>query len=337
MSLTESADPMPVSHYALSRYFPQLTPARLAARAHRYYRITSYRVAAAKILKTVPLQHGTVPVCVLSMVQQRDVRAYLVAIKSFAQFICREPIVVVCDPSMTQQDRQVLRTHIPHVELRDAAEFLHAGIPVGGTWERLHAISHYAQTCYVVQLEADTITLRHPSVVNECIVQGTAFVIGEEQQQAVMSLAATPTRSHHQHPNHRHVQCVFEAKMAMSTLPAASYYVRGCSGFTGFPQSSTMQAGLLVFAKALFDAIGERWSDWGTEQVASNYLVANLTGLSILSYPDYGVPIAMAIEPTFVHFIGSQRYGTTQYADATAMTIRKLRDQASGKSLAVVM
>jgi hypothetical protein len=113
-------------------------------RIRRDYFRWQYQKVACKILDTRPLKRGELPFTLLSMVHQRDVHSYLVAVKSFTHFLNPTRIVVVCDPSLDDNDRAVLKHHLPHVELREAHEFTHPDIPRGGTWERLFAISSYA-------------------------------------------------------------------------------------------------------------------------------------------------------------------------------------------------
>ena len=70
---------------------------------------------------------------------------------------------------------------------------------------------------------------------------------------------------------------------------------------------------------------GTRWDEWGTEQVASNYLVANLPGTLVLPFPDYGTPDRIASRPRFLHFIGSQRFTTGCYARTARAVIGEIR------------
>ena len=121
-----------------------------------YFRLLHSRVTRG-VLGTVPLCAGTMPFILLSMVQKRDVLSYLVAVKSFAAFANPQRVIVICDPSIDAKDREVLKQHVPHMELRAADEFVHPEIPRGGTWERLLAICSYAKENYIVQLDAEAL------------------------------------------------------------------------------------------------------------------------------------------------------------------------------------
>ncbi len=88
-----------------------------------------------------------------------------------------------------RRDRKILQTHVPHIELRHADEFTHPDIPRGGCWERLCAISHYTKGNYVVQLDADTLTIGSIDNVVNAIANKAGFVLGEEPSQCLLSLA----------------------------------------------------------------------------------------------------------------------------------------------------
>jgi hypothetical protein len=234
-------------------------------------------------------------------------------------------VVVVCDPSIDAKDKEVLRQHVPHIELRAADEFVHPEIPRGGTWERLLAICSYARENYVIQLDADTVTVGVPSEVLQAIANQSGFVLGEEARQPLLTLETTSANAKADEWGQLHIQGYSEACMAEVGLPASAMYVRGCSGFTGFPPSTVMQGQLLQFSSRMSGKIGKaRWASWGTEQVTSNYLVANAAGTQVLSYPDYGTPDTMNEDTVFIHFIGSMRFANNQYEKTSRKVIERL-------------
>lgn len=289
-----------------------------------YFRWQHDRVVRA-VLKTPALRVGELPFLLLSMVQKRDVLAYLVALKSFTTFANPARVVVVCDPSIDARDREVLRQHVPHIELHEADEFVHPEIPRGGTWERLLAICSYARENYVVQLDADTVTVGAPKAVLDAIENQTGFVLGEESRQSLLTLAQTTANAKADIFGQRHIQGFSEACMAEVGLPQEAMYVRGCSGFTGFPPSAGMLERLVQFSRAMSRTIGmPRWSSWGTEQVTSNYLVANAVGTQVLPYPAYGTPDAMKEDTVFIHFIGSMRFTNNKYEETSRTVIKRM-------------
>jgi len=292
-------------------------------RLRRDYFRWLHRQAIRDVLDTPPLKPGSMRFILLSMVQKRDVLSYLVALKSFVRFANPQRIVVVCDPSIDEKDRRVLRRHAPHIELRSADEFTHPDIPRGGTWERLLAICNYTKDSYVVQLDADTVTVDTPVEVIQAIEHQAGFVLGEEADQSLLTLAKTSENARADEWGQSHVQGFSEACMAEVGLPAASRYVRGCSGFTGFPPSASMLDELLRFSRSMSAKIGmARWASWGTEQVTSNYLVANAAGTRVLPYPRYGTPDAMNEKTAFLHFIGSMRFVNNKYEKTSREVIQ---------------
>lgn len=297
---------------------------RVIQRLKRDYFRAQYQKAARDILATRPLERGDLPFTLLSMVHQRDVHSYLVAVKSFTHFLNPRGVVVVCDPSITRDDRALLQHHLPHAVLRDAQEFTHSDIPRGGTWERLYAISEYAQDSYVIQLDADTLTVQPIPEVRDAILAGTGFVIGEMPDTPIRSLAAARENALPWMRPGAHIQGIAETEMANVGLPADARYIRGCSGFTGFPQSSTMRIAMTDFSRRMTDKLGTDWKRWGTEQVTSNYLVSNAPGTQPLPFPKYGTPDCATADTAFFHFIGSMRFINSKYEATSRQAIRLL-------------
>ena len=295
---------------------------RIIQRVKRDYFKSRHHKVALKVMATTPAVRGDLPFMLLSMVHTRDVYVYLVAVKSFIHFINPERIVVVCDPSITDADRAVLKEQVPHIELRRADEFTHPDIPRGGTWERLFAISEYVRDNYVIQLDADTLTVRPIPEVLEAIRNQTGFVLGEMPDTPIRTLpAARENALPWMHPG-AHIQGVAETEMVLVGLPENALYIRGCSGFSGFPRSATMRETMLDFSRRMGGKFGARWSEWGTEQVTSNYVASNMPGTRALPYPKYATPDEATAETAFFHFIGSMRFINNKYEVTSRQAIR---------------
>ena len=247
------------------------------------------------------------------MVQKRDVIPYLVAAKSFCLYANPYRVVVICDPSIDAEDRAIFNKHIPHIELRDAIEFTDPRIPRGGTWERLRAISLYVSESYVVQLDSDTVTIKSIDEVVASVLNGTAFVLAGEPGAELQTLEAASEIASAFKFEKMHIQDLAELKMIELDCPDEQKYIRGCSGFTGFPKSVNMEQKLLNFSEQMSKFIGCRWSEWGTEQVASNYLIANAHGVKVLPATKYGTPDHATETMVFFHFIGYLRYMNNKY------------------------
>ena len=299
---------------------------RINQRARRSYFRWNYMRTARQVLATPPLKKGLTPFVLLSMVHQRDVLSYLLAVKSFAHFTDPERIVIVCDPSITQADRAVLREHIPHLEFRDADEFVDPKIPRGGVWERLYAIAGYAEHAYVVQLDADTLTTQAVPEVMAAVGQKRGFVLGEctGQQPMTLSQTADNARPWLKTKPPVHIQAIVEANIDTAALPATARYIRGCAGFCGFPCSSTMREQVLDFSSRMQAKFGQDWKRWGTEQVTSNYIVANSNDPIILPFPKYSTPDSVNQDIAFFHFIGSVRFVDDLYRRTSEAVLKKL-------------
>lgn len=298
---------------------------RIYQRARSSFFRWRYLRAVRKILHTKPLAKGSTPFLLLSMVHKRDVLSYLVAVKSFARLANPARIVVVCDPSLGSVDKDTLRKHVPHIELRAADEFVHPSIPRGGTWERLYAISGYTEHEYVVQLDADTLTTQAVPEVMSAIFESRGFVLGERTGQQFMTLSQTASNAM---PSMKapplHIQTIVEANIDSVALPAGARYVRGCSGFTGFPRSTHMREQLLDFSLRMQKKFGKDWTRWGTEQITSNYIVANAANPIILPFPKYGTPDVANKQTAFFHFIGSMRFVNDRYRKTSKQVLKEL-------------
>src|SRR3546814_3230425 len=86
-------------------------------------------------------------------------------------------------------------------------------------------------------------------------------------------------------------------------------YVRGCSGFAGFARGNNRRIAT-AFSQAVSTLVGpQRWKEWGTEQVTSNFVIANNDNARVLppaSYINYwGSPPSADVR--FLHFVGTYR------------------------------
>jgi hypothetical protein len=299
----------------------------------RRVRRARHRLAFEQAVKAVlgcsALTPGKQPFTLLSMVQAQDVLPYLVALLSFARRLNPQRVVVVCDPTMRAKDLNTLRSMVPHIELRPATDFRHAGLPIGGCWERLAAIAAYARQGYVIQLDADTVTLGPLDEVRAAVEAGTGFVMGERPAQSLTTQAAARDKAaaaNWQAPG-EHIQGLAEFLMPQAQF-SDTLYVRGCAAFAGFPRSPDLLPKLLDFSTRMRSLTGARWDEWGTEQVASNYLLANLAATVVLPFPAYGTPEpALPSSVRLAHFIGSMRFETDQYARVTAQVLQVLVQQ----------
>jgi len=258
------------------------------------------------------------------MVHHRDVDAYLLAAKSFARFLAPRRIVVVADPTITEEDRLLIASHIPHVEFLRAEDFRDPGLPQGGCWERLTAISDLVTTEYVVQLDADTVTLVDLPEVRESVELGRSFVLGTVTGQVFVSCATAASWVRGRFPGDTHIQSVSESKLDALPEFEKLRYVRGCAGFSGFPPGSFDREKVLKFSGRMEQLIGDHWRSWGSEQVTSNFMVANASDAMVLPYPKYCEPLREDAGTVFLHFFGFVRFLTDRYAQLARRVIGEL-------------
>lgn len=278
----------------------------------------------AKVLDTPPVPAGTRDFAVLSMVHHRDIAPYLVAVKSFCRQAAPRRIVLVADPSITEEDTQLLRRHLPGVEIRPAVTFRQDGIPVGGCWERLTAIADLVADGAVVQLDADTVTLGRIDEVLAAVDSGCSFMLGTWNDQQITSLEESSEIGRKGLKTSQHIQPLVESVMQEALAGTGYRYARGCAGFSGFARGSFDRRHLLDLCARMRAHVGDRWSEWGSEQVASNLMVASHARATVLPHPRYCNADRMKDDSVFLHFIGYTRYRDRVYTRTCAALIAAL-------------
>lgn len=287
-----------------------------------------FNISVKGIVDTPPAARGSRDFIALSMVQKKDVLAYLLAFKSFFRQLAPARVVIVADPTIDADDRAVLRQQIPHVEFRDAREFQRAGIPKGGCWERLCAVSEYAADGYVIQLDADTVTTGHLAEVQSAIDDGRAFTLGTEDGQTIAPSSEISNWARDRLEPDSHIQVIAESKLAEVDDEHYRKYVRGCAGFAGYPRNSFDFERMRDFSTRMQKLMPDGWNKWGTEQFTSNVLVSNMPGARVLPHPRYCAPHRRTGDSVFLHFIGYVRYRSPLYARLASRVARDLREAA---------
>jgi len=280
--------------------------------------------ACEGVLRAAPVGlDASSSVVLLSQVQHKDVLLLLLAIKSFARQVRPRAVCVLNDGSLSASDCVALRQHIPGLKLLELAEFRSAACPRGGTWERLLAIASLVRDHYVIQLDSDTLTIGPIDEVRHCIEHQAAFALGTWNNQKMETMRERCETARKLAPQgDGHVQVVAEANLNKLDHFESLRYVRGCSGFAGFAQQSFTREFVEAISGQMRRAIGAKWSEWGSEQVMSNIVVANIPGAIVLPHPKYADCHRMQPEVTeFIHFIGSCRFDNGNYARLGAQVI----------------
>lgn len=301
----------------------------LPDRALRKWREARHARLARTVLETPPARSRDEGLIVFSMIGTRVLLPYLVAAKSLHQRLGgRGRFAVLDDGSLTAEDRATLDRHLDRPEVRHIAEVDTGPCPRGGTWERLLTLLDLRREAYVIQLDSDTVTIGDAPEVGDCIAAGRSFTLAGGNDAELVSLAEAARRARAMAPS-AHVQAAIEQALDQVSIPGREglRYVRGCSGFAGFAPSSDGRAMAEQFSAEAERLLGAaRWAEWGSEQVTSNFVVANEPEALVLPHDRYfnfwnaGVPA----DARFVHFVGTYRHHGGAYARATAQAIAEL-------------
>jgi len=290
----------------------------------RFNRLLFQR-AVKEIMKTPVVSRGSNAFAALTMVHQRDVLSYLLAIKTFAHFASPERIVLVADPSMDDVSKTTLRKHIPFIEILDAEAFRRPALPIGGTWERLSAISVLSAESPIVQLDADTVTFDFPGDVVDCMRENRSFIIRSEQDTEIQTLDEAAEYGKHLLTFSQHVVAFAEASFTELPNWRQLRYARGCSGFTGFGKDHISPEGLDQLSGSMRSLLGVKWDKWGSEQVSSNLLAATTPDALLLPHPKYCNADQMTNETVVAHFIGYARHVNREYERRARSAVQVLR------------
>lgn len=278
-------------------------------------------LALRRVEGTPPLRMTAEGPVFLSMLCHRDLHMYLASFKSAYRQVGFGRAVIVDDGSLTPEDRALLQQHIPLLSFIDIAAVDRGPCPAGGTWERLLSVVDQSRDNYVIQLDADTLSVAPWDEVIEAYRANRAFTLAGE----ATSKQTTAKEAANREP-HPHVQAA--AEFALGELPNAdtAHYVRGCSAFTGFPKGEVTRQQLYDLSTFMEAKLGKRWTEWGTEQFSSNYLLGNCKDLLILPWSKYcsftGAPRDGV---AFYHFIGTYRYTGGFYHRLARKVVRALR------------
>lgn len=251
------------------------------------------------VLKTAPIQYKDAPLSIVSMVEGKDVQMYIIAVKALYRRLGRGKIVAIVDSDMPPKARELIREHLGPVEFVLLDSIDTGTCQKGGTWERVLFCVDRSKTDYVIQIDADVLCFGPIEEVLECVEQNRAFTIGENMP--VQPLTGWVEKGIERAQDH--IVTAFEVKAREFPNADKWLYVRGSSGFAGFAKGGITREVLEEFHAGGAKVHGSRWTEWGTEQIASNFAVANSPNGVPLSYPRYAT-----FEPEYASF---QKKGIT--------------------------
>lgn len=278
------------------------------------------------ILDTPPLAmtDGKAPLVFASLVSHADIQMYLVAIKSIYRAVGFGGIEIVSDGSLSADDESLLRRHLPRIKIHRIADIDPSPCPRGGCWERLWFILGRATDSYVIQVDSDTVTCAPIPEVVDCVLANRSFVLGTRDGLALTTVGQSAQFASRYPADH--VQMA--AEQVIDRLPDAEAlrYVRGSAGFSGFARGGFSRERLVAFSTAMQSELPTRWTEWGTEQMASNFAVSNSPSAMVLPHPKYSC-FDLKMDPdqaAFLHFIGTNRFDAGIYAREARKVIDRL-------------
>lgn len=265
------------------------------------------------ILETPPLAIRRAPLVICSMVSRRDLLMYLVAIKLFYRRIGEGRVCIIGDGTLDARCRAILTRHIQEPEIIDIGDIDTAPCPRGGTWERLLHVLNLSSRDYVIQLDSDVVVRRELPEVVALYRENRCFTLGTRMGSRIVS--ATEAAKIAQRHDTTHVQIASEQRLDRLDDPYSRRYVRGCSGFAGYARGAISRSQAEDFSRAMQGLVGDLWLRWGSEQVASNFLIANSAGAEVLpvsKYVNYLPPFEIG-QASLVHFLGEHRFRGAVY------------------------
>ena len=284
---------------------------------------TRFDAGVRGVLDTAPVAPRADGPTIVSQLRSPDVLAWLVAVKSVQAALGAGRVVVVDDGSLTEADRAALSDHVPGVAVRPLSDGRPGGLPHGGTWERLCVIAEECRTRYTIQLDADIVGLGPLDAVLDHVAGNRPFALADGPVPGLRPARDIAAWNAGRPWREDHVQNEAELAFAETDLPPGARYLRGTSAFAGFPGGADILPGLRAFSEAMRASLGHRWDAWGTEQVASNYAVANAGEAVPLTPPAYvnHTPDAALDRACLVHFYGTHRFRGGRYLAAARRAI----------------
>ena len=301
-----------------------------------YNRINRFRFdrAAREVLKTPAIECKDDGCVIVSLVSHRDLWMYLVSAKSFAHFFGRGRYVVINDGSLSQNDIRILKSQIVGLQVRHIADIPNSQCPKGGCWERFLCVADYVQDNYVIVLDADMVTQMNVSEVADCVELNKSFIMGLYEGQVIQSMKDVWTQEvgkfgKLEMGSSKGIQQVFDTNMDLITGYDHLLYLKGSGGFNGFAKRSLTREDIERFSREMQRIFDERWREWGTEQIAVCFFVANSPSASILPHPQYAIYYANSkidyAGSAVLHFIGMSRFVKGFYKGSVQGVIKEMQ------------
>ncbi len=264
-------------------------------------------------MDTPPISYQDAPLTIVSMVQESDVQMYILAVKALYRRLGRGRIATIVRADFPKRQRELIRRHLGPVEFHDVEDLPTGRCQRGGTWERLVFCVNRSANEFVIQIDCDVLCIGPIEDVVERVNQNCAFVLAEGIP--IQPLSAWVEKGIARKSNN--IVTSFEIRGPEITDAHRWLYVRGSSGFAGFAQGAVTMDLVEHFHEAAARVHGNRWTEWGTEQIASNFVIANSPRSEPLPYPKYATfepayatfqKNGITPDVSLLHFIGAYRF-----------------------------
>ena len=301
-----------------------------------FYRIkdrlrrAQFQREARGILEVAPIEFdSSSSAIVFSQLPHKDLLMFITALRSFARFVPLKGVHLLNDGSVTAEDKALLHELIPKLTFYDLLDFRSPACPSGGCWERLLGIAELVRDHYVIQLDSDTLAVSAIDDVAESARNNIAFVLGTWDGQEIEAMADRAAQAKKISGGQDvHIQLLAEANMDRMSGYETLRYVRGCAGFAGFSVRSFSRGRVETLSQEMYAVLGSKWNTWGSEQFASNVIVANIAHAIVLPHPKYCACNRVRPETAFIHFIGGCRFNDGTYARLAKRVIDELNRHA---------
>lgn len=207
---------------------------------------------------------------------------------------------------------ELIQKHLGPVEVIPVETIDTGQCPRGGTWERLVYLIRRTEKEYVIQMDADVLCVGLIPEVLDCVDKNIAFTLADGIPKKPLPEWVEDGIAR----NSDNVVIAFEKRARQFPEADRFLYVRGSSGFAGFAKGASNEAALADFHRRGYETMGPRWKEWGTEQLASNFVIANsphslpLPKPKYLSYERHSIPDEIAL----LHFLGYCRFDNGIFA-----------------------
>jgi hypothetical protein len=285
---------------------------------------------------TVPTPCDSASGCELhTMLGQRDLPMYLVAVKSLLRFYPAVAVVVHSDGTLTAEGEALLSRHVPGCKLLRAAETdAHARRVLGGdsfllrcrgfdvNFRRLIDTELWGTTRKRIIMDSDVLVQQPPSEVIDWVERGEGpFLMGETPPPFPPAAKEVSGDAH--------VQTVFKARLGQlsSALGFPAAFQDGTTaGFYGCTGELPLDRIERVVRKCIDLRIP--LEHWGSDQCVVIYLlsVAGAGRLSPENYFNFWPGDLHRVRSAHViHFLGTNRFYKNVYTTLAARVVRELQ------------